>query len=65
MAPVFGLLALGYVVYANWLDADVGRPSLIFNLGLIVAATAYFLFLRRRRGGSLVMTEAATLLEAP
>ncbi len=65
LAPAFGLLALGYVVYANWLDVDVGRPSLIFNLVLIVSATAYFLFLRRRRGGSLAMTESGFGVKRP
>jgi amino acid transporter len=58
LAPAFALLALAYVIYANWADADVGRPSLIFNLALLVLATGYFWLLRRRRGGILSMSEA-------
>lgn len=55
LAPVFGLLALGYVVWANWIDPDVGRPSLIFNMVLAVPTAGYFLLLGRRRSGGLTM----------
>jgi amino acid transporter len=56
LAPLFALLALGYVVYANWIDPDVGRPSLIVSLVLIVLATSYFLILRRGRGVAIVFS---------
>lgn len=61
LAPVLGLAALGYVIYANWLDLDVGRPSLIFSLALFALATAYFVLVRRGRGvaGALPQAEAA------
>ena len=52
---IFALLALGYVVYANWIDPDVGRPSLMVSLVLIVLATGYFLALRRGRGVAIVL----------
>lgn len=58
IAPAFALVALAYVVYANWTDPAVGRPSLIFNLVLLVLATGYFLLLRRRRGEALAMGRA-------
>jgi L-asparagine transporter-like permease len=60
LAPAFALVALVYVIWANWADPAVGRPSLIFNLALLLLATAYFLLLRRRRGGILSMNEAGT-----
>ena len=53
--PLFALVALVYVIYANWADPDVGRPSLIFSFSLMALATAYFILLRRRRGGALSM----------
>jgi hypothetical protein len=57
LAPVLALAALSYVVYANWIDPVVGRPSLLVSVGLIVAATAYFLALRRGRGVAIVLTD--------
>jgi len=59
LAPGLALTALGYILYANWIDPDVGRPSLTVSLVLIVLATSYFLYLRRRRGGALSMSDAA------
>jgi amino acid transporter len=50
LAPCIGLLALIYVLYANWLDPTVGRPSLIATLVMLVAAALYFFLMRRRRG---------------
>jgi amino acid transporter len=58
LAPAFALVALAYVIYANWIDPQVGRPSLIFSLVLLVLAMGYFLLLRRRRGGILSMSGA-------
>jgi amino acid transporter len=59
VAPVFALLALGYVVYANWIDPDVGRPSLMVSVALIILATGYFLILRRGRGVAIVLNGPA------
>ena len=59
LAPAFALVALAYVIWANWADPAVGRPSLMFSLALLVLATSYFLLLRRRRGGVLSMSGAA------
>jgi len=56
LAPAFALAALSYVIYANWMDPDVGRPSLLVSVALIVLATAYFLALRRGRGVAITMS---------
>jgi amino acid transporter len=58
LAPAFALVALAYVIWANWADPSVGRPSLVFSLALLVVAAGYFLLLRRRRGGILLMEGA-------
>jgi amino acid transporter len=55
LAPAFGVVALGYVIYANWNDPAVGRPSLLVSVALIIIATTYFL-VRRGRGATLAMT---------
>ncbi|MEV0585937.1 APC family permease [Nonomuraea sp. NPDC050310] len=48
LAPVAGLLALGYVVYASALDPVIGRPSLFVTAGILaVAAALFFLTVRR------------------
>jgi amino acid transporter len=49
--PVIGLIALAYIVYANWLDPAVGRPSLLLNLVAIALSLAYYVFVLRMRGG--------------
>ena len=59
-APAFALVALAFVLYANWIDPSVGRPSLIFTAALIFAAGVYFLTLKRLRGGVLIMAEHHT-----
>jgi amino acid transporter len=59
LAPAFGAVALCYVIYANWIDPEVGRPSLLVSVALIVIATAYFLVRRRSRGAAMAMTGPA------
>jgi amino acid transporter len=54
LAPVFTLLALAYVVYANWQDVDEGRPGMIATGAQIVLAAAYYWVLVRRRGAWVV-----------
>ena len=56
LAPCVGLLALFYVLYANWLDPAVGRPSLVATLVMLAVAALYFFLLRRHRGAGLGMT---------
>ncbi|HEX3429834.1 MAG TPA: APC family permease [Rhizomicrobium sp.] len=49
-SPILGLIALAYILYTNWLDANVGRPSLIANVVAILLSLAYYVFVLRARG---------------
>lgn len=62
LAPVIGLAALVYILWADWLDLSVGRPSLIATACMLVGASLYYLVLRRRRGPDWKMVGPA---EAP
>jgi amino acid transporter len=59
LAPLLGLAALAYVLYANWLDPAVGRPSLIATGAIMAVAFAYCLLMRRRRGPTWAITGPA------
>src|SRR4029077_7708066 len=48
--PALGFIALVYILYANWLDPEVGRPSLIANAIAIILSLAYYIFVLRARG---------------
>jgi len=48
--PVIGLIALAYILYTNWLDVEIGRPSLIANAVAIILSLAYYIFVLRARG---------------
>ncbi|MEV7009533.1 APC family permease [Streptosporangium sp. NPDC051022] len=50
VAPILALAAIGYVVYRNFLDPAVGRPSLYITAGIAVVFAAYYLLVLRRRG---------------
>ncbi|HLI65598.1 MAG TPA: APC family permease [Caulobacteraceae bacterium] len=50
LAPVLGLGALAYVVYADWIDVSVGRPSLIATAAMLAVGAIYALAMRRARG---------------
>jgi amino acid transporter len=52
--PWVGLITLSYVVYTNWLDADVGRTSLIATFVVMALSMAYYFVFLRRRGGWLL-----------
>jgi len=54
LAPIFTLLALGYVVYANWQDVDEGRPGMIATGAQIVMAAGYYWLVLKRRGAWVV-----------
>ena len=59
LAPGVALLALVYILYADWIDPTVGRPSLIATLAMMGVAALYFLLLRRRRGEDWAMVGPA------
>jgi amino acid transporter len=54
VAPVFALAALAYIVWANWQDPDLGRPSLIADAVLLAASTLYVVWMRRRRARVII-----------
>lgn len=51
VAPVAALGALGYVIYQSAKDPEIGRPSLIVTVSVIVVSAGYFVLVLRRRGG--------------
>lgn len=65
--PVFGLAALGFVVYASWLDPDNGRPSLIISTALMIAAVIYYRVVLLRRGAWVLRgpDDASAMAEVP
>ena len=54
LAPIFTLLALAYVVFANWQDVEEGRPGMIATAAQIVLAAAYYWLVLKRRGAWVV-----------
>lgn len=50
LAPALGLIALVYILYSEWIDSKIGRPSLIVNLFIVAGALAWYLLARHRRG---------------
>jgi amino acid transporter len=54
LAPLFTLLALVGVIYANVMDPEEGRPGMIATAAQIVAAAVYYAILVRRRGEWIV-----------
>jgi len=50
LPPILALIAMFYTVFANYLDAEVGRPSLWATLGMMVLSGLYYRFYLRRRG---------------
>jgi amino acid transporter len=49
LAPAVALISLVGVLGANWMDPDVGRPSLLVLLSVMAVFAGYYLL--RRRGG--------------
>jgi amino acid transporter len=49
-AVVFGLVALTYILYANWLDPGDGRTSVIVSAAAMVLSAAYYFVVLKRRG---------------
>jgi amino acid transporter len=64
LAPVLALAALAAVIAADVFDPDVGRPSLIANGAVMLAAVAYYLVVLKRRGGWALRGEGGALLAA-
>jgi amino acid transporter len=50
IAPIFCLCFLAYVAYTNWIDPEIGRPSLIANGVVMLLAAAYYRRVVRRTG---------------
>lgn len=50
IAPILAVAALGYVVYQNARDAEIGRPSLIVTAAIAAISALYYLAVVRRRG---------------
>jgi len=50
VAPVIALLVMLYVIYANWLDPVIGRPSLFTTIAICVVSALYYALVLRRRG---------------
>jgi amino acid transporter len=50
LPPLLALVMLGYVIYANTLDPDIGRPSLWATGGMMALSAAYYFLILRRRG---------------
>lgn len=57
LAPGLALAGLLAIVWANWLDPTVGRPSLIIDIVVLGVTALYFLHLRRTRGVAIVLTD--------
>jgi amino acid transporter len=49
VAPLSGLVAFAYILYADWMDPTVGRPSLIASAVMLLVASSYYLVVRRSR----------------
>lgn len=50
LAPLLALASMLYVIYANWLDPTIGRPSLFATVGIAVLSIIYYVLVLRRRG---------------
>jgi amino acid transporter len=50
LPPIAALIVLVYVVYANFLDPDVGRPSLWATLAMMAVSAVYYFLVLRRKG---------------
>ncbi|HXQ11074.1 MAG TPA: APC family permease [Caulobacteraceae bacterium] len=64
LAPTLSLMALAAVIAADVFDPDVGRPSLIANGAVMLAAVGYYLLVLKRRGGWALRGEGGALLAA-
>jgi amino acid transporter len=49
--PTLSLIMLAGVAFADIIDPDVGRPSLIANVAVMALSAAYYLLYLKRRGG--------------
>jgi amino acid transporter len=62
--PVLSLAMLAGVAWAEWLDPDAGRPSLVANAVVMILSAAYYWLYLRRRGGWTLRGADGTPLEA-
>jgi amino acid transporter len=57
LAPAVGLMALAYILYSEWTDLKVGRPSLIANLLILLVAFVWYLLKGRTLGTTWLMVD--------
>ena len=50
LPPVLALVGMIYVLYADYLDTAVGRPSLWATVGMIIVSATYYFAVLRRKG---------------
>jgi amino acid transporter len=50
LPPILGLAVLGYVIFVNWADPQIGRPGILTTMLVMVIAAVYYLLVLRRRG---------------
>lgn len=50
LPPVLALIAMLYILYADYLDEAVGRPSLLATLAMITISAIYYFAVLRRKG---------------
>jgi fructoselysine transporter len=55
--PLFGISITGMSIFADWMDPDAGRPSMLLLIGVFIVALGYF-ELRRRQGKEIVISGA-------
>jgi len=49
LVPLLALIMMAYVLYANYLDDSVGRPSLFVTVAIMIASGLYYAFVLCRR----------------
>jgi amino acid transporter len=65
LVPIFGLTVTALSIFADWLDKDAGRPSILLLMSLFLGALAYYHFRLRQASASWTIGGAETEMVAP